>query len=129
MLWFAAGPLVLAVVWLGAILYLRRFSLWMIWGGFAFCCLLWVLGLILTSAAGSAASWDGATAADRAGGRGFAADAGFILFGNGFVALICWLGLAIITMIGVGVQALMRTGTTETTFVATRADGRHRSRA
>jgi hypothetical protein len=108
MLWFAAGPLVLTVVWLGGILYLGRFSLWMIVGGFVFCCLLYVLAVALTSAAGPAASWDGATAADRAGGRGFANDAAFVLFGTGLGALACWLALAFITMIGIGFQASMR---------------------
>lgn len=108
MLWFVAGPLALTVVWLGAILYLRRFSVWMIVGGVAFCCLLWILALTLRSVAGPAASWDGATAEDRAGGRGFAADAGFVLAGNGLGALVCCFGLAIITVIGIGVGALMQ---------------------
>jgi len=47
MLWLAGGPLVLTVVWIGAIYYLRRFSLWMIVGGFAFCCVLYVLAMTL----------------------------------------------------------------------------------
>jgi hypothetical protein len=108
MLWMAPGPVVLTLVWLGAILYLRRFSPWMILGGFAFCFVLVVLAIALTSAAGPAASWDGATAADRAGGRGFAADAAFVVLGNGMFALACWFGLTIITMIIFTVQGSTR---------------------
>jgi hypothetical protein len=108
MLLLAPGPVVLALVWLGAILYLRRFSPWMILGGFAFGCVLVVLSIALTVAAGPAASWDGTTAADRAGGRGFAADAGFLLGVNGLNALKYWPVLAIITMIGLWFQGAPR---------------------
>jgi hypothetical protein len=103
-----AGPLMLAVVWLGVLLYLGRFSLWMIAGGIGFCILLIVLAMVLNSAAGPAASWQGTTSADRAGGRGFEADAGFLLFINGVGALVCCAALTLITVFGVGIQASLR---------------------
>jgi hypothetical protein len=107
MLWFFVGPLLLIVVWLGSILYLRRFSLWMIVGGVSFCVVLLVLWMVLTSAAGPAASWQGTTAADRAGGRGFEADAAFFVFANGCFAAGCCLVLSLVTLVGVGSQAIV----------------------
>jgi hypothetical protein len=102
------GALALITIWLAVSLYLRQFSLWMIPFGAAFGVLLVVLALVLTHLAGPAAAWDGATLADRAGGRGAEADAAFEVWINLAYCIPCFLGLSLITLVGAGVQAARR---------------------
>lgn len=102
------GALSLITIWLAACLYLKRFSLWMIPAGVGFCALLVVLALVLTHLAGPAASWDGATLADRAGGHGAEADAAFEVWINLAYCIPCFIALSLITLVGAGIQAARR---------------------
>jgi hypothetical protein len=99
------GALVLITIWLAVTLYLRRFSLWMIPVGAAFGALLVVIALVLTQLAGPAAALDGATLADRAGGRGAEADAAFEMWINLAYCIPCFLALSLITLVRAGIQA------------------------
>jgi hypothetical protein len=103
------GVLALITIWLAVSLYLRRFSLWTIPVGATFGAGLVLLALVLTHLAGPAAAWDGATLADRAGGRGAEADAAFEVWINLAFCIPCFLVLSLITLAGAGIQAARRT--------------------
>ncbi len=100
------GALLLAV-WLGLIAKSLRSPAWMILGILGLLIVLYVAAGLLQSAAGPAASWDhGASAEERAGGRGLAADLSFILMVNVVVATPIFVLLVLITGAYMGLQAV-----------------------
>jgi hypothetical protein len=103
------GALALTTIWFAVGLYLHRFPLWMIPVGAAFGVLLVVIALVLTHLAGPAAALDGATLAERAGGRGAEADAAFEVWINLAYCIPCFLALSLITLIGAGIQTARNT--------------------